>query len=95
MIAGLLALIVIAISAAGIAVSDAANASRQAANASQQHAIALSRQLAAENLDIASSDSLTARRLAVAAWSVFPTDQARSVHGDLADGAAGKGHAAG
>jgi hypothetical protein len=45
-IAGLLALALIAISAAGIAVRGAANASRQAANASRQHAIALSRQLA-------------------------------------------------
>ena len=49
-IAGLLALTVIAVSAAGIAVRDAADASRQAANASRQHAIALSRQLAAESL---------------------------------------------
>jgi hypothetical protein len=49
-IAGLLALTVIAISAAGLAVRDAANASRQAANAAHQHAIALSRQLATESL---------------------------------------------
>jgi hypothetical protein len=46
-IAGLLALTVIAVSAAGIAARDA---SRQAANAARQHAIALSRQLAAEAL---------------------------------------------
>ncbi len=71
-IAGLLALTVVAISAAGIAVRDAANASRQ-------HAIALSRQLVAESLAITSSDPMTARRLAVAAWRVSPTDQARSV----------------
>ena len=71
-IAGLLALTVIAVSAAGIAARDAANASRQ-------HAIALSRQLAVESLAIASADPMTARRLAVAAWRVFPTDQARSV----------------
>ena len=50
MIAGLLALTVIAVSAAGIAVRDAADASRQAANASTQHAIALSRLLAEEGL---------------------------------------------
>src|SRR5580693_2515991 len=75
-IAGLLALTVIALSAAGIAVHDAANASRQAANASQQHAIALSRQLAAESLAVDSTSPFTARRLAVAAWRVFPTDQA-------------------
>src|SRR6516225_9432128 len=71
-IAGLLALTVIAVSAAGIAVRDAASAARQ-------HAIALSRQLAVESLALASGDPLTARRLAVAAWRVFPTDQARSV----------------
>jgi WD domain, G-beta repeat len=69
-IAGLVALTVIAIGAAGIAVDNAANASRQ-------HAIALSRQFAAESLAIDSDDPLTARRLAVAAWHVFPTDQAR------------------
>ena len=85
-IAGLLALTVIAVSAAGIAVRDtadasrqAANASRQAANASRQHAIALSRQLAAESLAADPASPLTARRLAVAAWRIFPTDQAGSV----------------
>ncbi len=71
-IAGLLALTVTATSAAGIAVKAAADASRQ-------HAISLSRQLAAESLIIASGDPLTARRLAVAAWRVYPTDQAASV----------------
>jgi hypothetical protein len=78
-IAGLLALTVIAISAAGLAVRDAANASRQAANASRQHAIALSRQLAANSLAADPTNPLTARRLAVAAWRIFPTDQAGSV----------------
>ena len=82
-IAGLLALTVIAVSAAGIAVHDAANAARQAANASRQHAIALSRQLAAESLAADSANPLTARRLAVAAWRVFPTDQAGSVLASL------------
>ena len=67
-IAGLLALTLIAVSAAGIAI-------RSAADASQQHAIALSRQLAAESLATDPSDPMTARRLAVAAWRVFPTDQ--------------------
>ena len=71
-IAGLAALTVIAISAAGIAVNDAADASRQ-------HVISLSRQLATESLIISSGDPLTARQLAVAAWRVYPTDQARSV----------------
>jgi DNA-binding beta-propeller fold protein YncE/transcriptional regulator with XRE-family HTH domain len=70
-IAGLLALTVIAISAAGIAAHNAASATRQ-------HAIAVSRQLAGESLALASTDFVTAGRLAVAAWRVFPTDQARS-----------------
>jgi len=70
-IAGLLALTLAALAAAGIAVYNAANAARQ-------HAIALSRQLAAESLNIDSADPVTARRLAVAAWRVFPTDQAGS-----------------
>ena len=78
MIAGLLALTLTAVTAAGIAVHNAANATRQAANATRQHAIALSRQLAAESLTIAPANPVTARRLAVAAWRVFPTDQASS-----------------
>ena len=71
-IAGLLALTVIAVSAAGIAVYAAADAARQ-------QIMALSRQFATDSLILASSDPLTARRLAVAAWHVFPTDQAGSV----------------
>jgi WD40 repeat protein/transcriptional regulator with XRE-family HTH domain len=77
-IAGLLALTVIAVSAAGIAARDAANASRQAANAARQHAIALSRQLAAESVAAQSTHPLTARRLAAAAWRISPTSQASS-----------------
>ena len=60
-----------AITAAGIATYDTANANRL-------HAIALSRQLAAEALSIDSFDPVTARQLAVAAWYVFPTEQADS-----------------
>jgi WD40 repeat protein/transcriptional regulator with XRE-family HTH domain len=75
-IAGLLALTVIAVSAAGVAVRDAGDASRQ-------HAIALSRELAAESLAADSASPLTARRLAVAAWGVFPTGQAGSVLASL------------
>jgi WD40 repeat protein len=71
MIAGLLALTLAAITAAGVALNSAANAARQ-------HAIALSRQLGAESLSIDSTDPITARRLAAAAWRVFPTDQAGS-----------------
>jgi class 3 adenylate cyclase/DNA-binding beta-propeller fold protein YncE len=70
-IAGLLALTLTALTAAGIAVHNAANAARQ-------HAIALSRELAAESLFVDPGDPVTARRLAVAAWRVFPTDQAGS-----------------
>ena len=70
-IVGLVALTVIATGAAGIA-------ARNAASATRQHAIAVSRQLAGESLALASTDFVTAGRLAVAAWSVFPTDQARS-----------------
>jgi len=71
-IAGLLALTVTAVSAAGIAVY-------AAADAAQQRTIALSRLLDTESLILASGDPLTARRLAVAAWRVSPTDQAGSV----------------
>jgi WD40 repeat protein/transcriptional regulator with XRE-family HTH domain len=71
-IAGLLALTLIAVTTAGIAVHNAANATRQ-------HALALSRQLAAESLSINPANPVTARRLAVAAWRVFPTGQAGSV----------------
>ena len=70
-IAGLLALTVAAVTGAGIALHNAGNATHQ-------HAIALSRQLAAESLSIDSTDPVTARRLAVAAWHVFPTSQASS-----------------
>src|SRR5262249_33817625 len=82
-IAGLLALTVIALSAAGIAVNAAADASRQAANASRQHAIGLSRELAAASLAADFANPLTARQLAVAAWSVSQTDQAGSALASL------------
>jgi WD40 repeat protein/transcriptional regulator with XRE-family HTH domain len=75
-IAGLLALILVAVTAAGIAARNAATAARNAASARHQHAIALSRQLAAESLNIDSTNPVIARRLAVAAWAVFPTSQA-------------------
>ena len=66
MIAGLLALTLTALTAAGIAV-------RNAASARHQHVIGLSRQLAAESLNIDGINPVTARRLAVAAWAVFHT----------------------
>ena len=77
-IAGLLALTLTGLTAAGIAVRNATIASSNAAIASRQHAIALSRQLAAESLNIDGADPVTARRLAVAAWAVYPTGQAAS-----------------
>jgi WD40 repeat protein len=77
-IAGLLALTLTALTTAGIAIHNGATAARNAASTSHQHAIALSRQLAAESLNIDSTDPVTARRLAVAAWAVFPTSQAES-----------------
>jgi WD40 repeat protein/transcriptional regulator with XRE-family HTH domain len=78
-IAGLLALTLLGVSAAVVATRYARIAVRNAASASRQHAIALSRQLATESLAVDPSDPMTARRLAVAAWRVFPTDQARTV----------------
>ena len=77
-IAGLAVLTLIAITTAGIAAHNAANATQQAAEAAQARAIALSRQLAAESLVADPSDPVTARQLAVAAWRVYPTDQASS-----------------
>src|SRR5215469_10305377 len=70
-IAGLLALTLTALTATGIA-------AHNAASASHQHAIALSRQLAAESLNIDGTNPVTARQLAVAAWAVSPTSQAAS-----------------
>jgi WD40 repeat protein/transcriptional regulator with XRE-family HTH domain len=70
-IAGLLVLTLVAVTAGGIAVHNAATTGRQ-------HAIALSRQLAAESLNIDGTHRVTARRLAVAAWAVFPTSEAYS-----------------
>ena len=70
-IATLLALTLGASAAAGLAVHYAANANRQ-------HAIILSRQLASESLSLDPVEPVTARHLAVAAWRVYPTDQAGS-----------------
>ena len=70
-IAGLLTLTLTALTTAGIA-------TRNAASASHQHVIGLSRQLAAESLNLDGTQPVTARRLAVAAWAVFPTGQAAS-----------------
>ena len=85
-IAGLLALTLTALTAAGIAVHNAGTAGHNAASATRQHAIALSRQLAAESLSIDPADPVTARRLAAAAWRVSPTDQASSAMATLLTG---------
>jgi transcriptional regulator with XRE-family HTH domain len=77
-IAGLLALTLAALTAAGIAVRNAATATRNAASAERQHVIALSRQLAAESLNIDGTEPVIARQLALAAWAVSPTGQAAS-----------------
>jgi WD40 repeat protein/transcriptional regulator with XRE-family HTH domain len=58
--------------------SSTALAVHNAASTSHQHAIALSRQLAAESLNIDGTNPVAARQLAVAAWAVFPTGQALS-----------------
>ena len=68
-IAGLIALTLTALTTAGFAVHNAASARHQ-------HAVALSRQLAAESLNIDGTYPVTARQLALAAWAVFPTSQA-------------------
>jgi WD40 repeat protein/transcriptional regulator with XRE-family HTH domain len=77
-IAGLLALTLTALAAAGIAVRNAAAAARNAGSAERQHVIALSRQLAAESLNVDGTQPVVARRLAVAAWAVSHTAEADS-----------------
>lgn len=62
------------LTALAVAVSVLAVGERNSAIRDQS--IALSRQLAAESLAIDPTDAQTARQLAVAAWSVYPTDQA-------------------
>ena len=77
-IAGLLALTLTALTAAGGAVHYAVNANQQADYASTQHAIALSRQLVADSISLDPNDPVTARQLALSAWRVYATDQART-----------------
>jgi WD40 repeat protein/transcriptional regulator with XRE-family HTH domain len=77
-IALLMALVIGLASVAAFAFLARQDAVHNAANARHQHAIALSRQLAAESLNIDGTNPVTARRLAVAAWAVFPTGQALS-----------------
>src|SRR5262249_38310541 len=85
-IAGLVALTLAAVTAAGIAFRTAAAAAHNATNARRQHTIALSRQLAAEGLSVASINPVIARRLAVAAWRISPTRQASAAMARLLAG---------
>jgi len=71
--------LVLAVVTAGVALHNAANASRQ-------HAIAFSRELAFESLSINPVNPVAARRLAVAAWRVFPTAEASSAMAALLAG---------
>ena len=64
----LLALLTLAAATGGLVALGQRDAARG------QAAIALSRQLAAESLNLDPTDAVTARRLAVAAWSVSPTE---------------------
>jgi hypothetical protein len=77
-IALLMALVIGLASVAAFAFLARQDAVHNAATARHQHAIALSRQLAAESLNIDGTHPVTARQLAVAAWAVFPTSQAAS-----------------
>ena len=84
--AALLVVTLIAGTATGLAVHYAAIARHcatsvrlNAGSASPQHAVTLSGQLAAESLALDKCDPVTARQLAVAAWRVSPTGQARSL----------------
>ena len=61
-----------------LAIGERNNAIRERNDAIRQQAIAQSRQPAAESISIDSTAPQTARQLAVAAWRVFPTDQASS-----------------
>ena len=68
-----------------IAVTTAVIATKSSANADRQRSIALSRQLASEALSIDHTKPVTARQLAAAAWSVYPTTQAKSAMSKLVD----------
>ena len=79
--AALTALAVLTLAAAttaGIAFNLAGISAANAAAATRLHAVALSRQLAAQSLAADVADPVTARQLAVAAWSVSRTPQAGS-----------------
>src|SRR5690349_15292460 len=69
----------LAVHYAAIARHCATSVRLNAGSASPQHAVTLSGQLAAESLALDKCDPVTARQLAVAAWRVSPTGQARSL----------------
>jgi WD40 repeat protein len=77
-IAGLAALTLAAAALAGLAFHTAGIASGNAANATRQDHIDLSRLLAADSMTADQASPVVARRLAVAAWRVYPTDQAKA-----------------
>jgi WD40 repeat protein len=85
-LASLIALTLAAVTAGGIAIASSVNATRQAGIATRQAAIALSRQLATDSATLDATDHWTARQLALAAWTVYPTDQARSAMAGLLAG---------
>ncbi len=74
----LMALVIGLASVAAFAFLARQDAVHSAADATRQHTIALSRLLAEESLSIDPTNPVTGRRLAVAAWRVFPTTQAGS-----------------
>jgi WD40 repeat protein len=69
-------LVLLAATAGGLAWQFNGNAGQQQKIALTQHAIAVSEQLASASTSLDASDPVTARRLALAAWSVYPTSQA-------------------
>src|SRR6476646_1862658 len=77
--AALLVVTLIAGTATGLAGHCATSVRLNGGSASPQHAVTLSGQLAAESLALDKCDPVTARQLAVAAWRVSTTGQARSL----------------
>lgn len=76
-VAGLAVLTLAASSAAVVAVNTAEQAGVQRRRAEAQKNLALSRQLVAQSEQLWSADPLTARRLALTAYRLAPTDDAR------------------
>jgi len=68
----------IALGLTAYGLTEGQHAGAETQQADRQHAIALSRLLASRSVDLANTDPVAARRLAVAAWYEYPTDQAES-----------------